>query len=104
MADSFTTDLASLAAPTQRVLVLPALHAAPRRAAAVTLARFRDGRDTLVNLLLNLQPADWQRPAVHETQGPTTQALQAHNIANHDADHLEQLIVAVRAWEQRRHA
>jgi hypothetical protein len=68
------------------------------------LAQFERERATLVRLLVDLQPADWERPAVHETMGPTTLALQAHNIANHDADHLEQLAELVAAWEQHAHA
>ena len=68
------------------------------------LAQFAQERAALVRLLVDLAPAAWDRPAVHETMGPTTLALQVQNIANHDADHLEQLAEAVKAWEQRPHA
>jgi hypothetical protein len=68
------------------------------------LAQFRAEREALVRWLVALTPADWERPAVHETMGPTTLALQVHNIASHDADHLEQLSEAGRAWEKISHA
>ena len=171
MSDISETVLDSRQAPTQHVVVLQALHAAPRRVAEVLerlpaaahdwqaaadtwsarmlvahlaggegpflkrmqsilaeanpwlpyfgpdvarpdapgalpdlLAAFHRERDALVRWLVELQPADWDRPGLHETMGPTTLALQAQNIANHDADHLEQLIEAARAWEQQPHA
>lgn len=66
------------------------------------LAQFEAERAALVQWLVDLQPADWERPAVHETMGPTTLALQAQNIANHDADHLGQLAEVVRAFEEQR--
>jgi hypothetical protein len=67
------------------------------------LARFEQERAALVRLLVDLRPADWERTAVHEAMGPTTLALQIHNIANHDTDHVEQLAALVSAWERRPH-
>lgn len=55
------------------------------------LAGFRAGRDRLLAFLSGLAPADWDRPAVHETMGLTTLALQVQNIINHDLEHLAQL-------------
>ncbi len=170
MTDSTETVLDSTQAPTRHVVVLQALHVAPRRVAEIVgrlpaaahdwpptpeawsprmlvahlaggeapflkrlqsvvttenpylpyfgpdvarpdapgtlpelLERFRLERRALVQLLVGLQPEDWARPAVHETMGPTTLALQVQNIANHDADHLEQLLEAARAWDQHAH-
>ncbi len=63
------------------------------------LARFRAARDQLLAFLSELTPDDWERPAVHETMGPTTLALQVQNIINHDADHLGQMRDLRQAWE-----
>jgi hypothetical protein len=68
------------------------------------LAHFRGERDQLVAFLTQLSPADWERPGVHETLGPTTIALQIQNIANHDAEHLQQVYDLRRAWENQTHA
>jgi uncharacterized damage-inducible protein DinB len=63
------------------------------------LSRFRAARDELLRFLSSLPPEAWERPATHETMGPTTLALQVQNIISHDADHLEQLYDLRRAWE-----
>jgi uncharacterized damage-inducible protein DinB len=55
------------------------------------LASFRAERDRLLGFLSGLAPEDWERPAVHETMGPTTLALQVQNVINHDLEHLAQL-------------
>jgi len=62
------------------------------------VARFRANRDLLINLLGGLTLEDWQRPAVHETMGATTLALQVQNIINHDAEHLEAMKVVIAAY------
>jgi len=58
---------------------------------AAALAGFRAERERLLAFLSGLAPADWDRPAVHETMGPTTLALQVQNLINHDLEHLAQL-------------
>ena len=68
------------------------------------LARFRDEREHLLEFLSGLAPEDWERPAVHETMGPTTLALQVQNLVNHDTEHLGQLDVLLRDWDTRSHA
>ncbi len=65
------------------------------------LALFRARRDELLAYLSGLAPADWERPAVHETMGVTTLALQVQNLINHDREHLAQLHLAVEALTQR---
>jgi uncharacterized damage-inducible protein DinB len=55
------------------------------------LENFRAERERLLAFLSNLSPEAWDRPAVHETMGPTTLALQVQNIINHDLEHLAQL-------------
>lgn len=67
------------------------------------LEQFLAGRQALVRRLVELAPEDWERPAVHETMGPTTLALQAQNMTKHDADHLAQLAALAQAWEQASH-
>ena len=63
----------------------------PAQPAPAALASFRAGRERLLAFLSGLAPDDWDRPAVHETLGPTTLALQVQNIINHDLEHLAQL-------------
>lgn len=67
------------------------------------LEQFRQERQALVRMLVDLSPADWERPALHQTMGPSTLALQVQNLANHDAEHIEQLSEVVQAWERRAH-
>ncbi len=52
---------------------------------------FVAAREDLVAFLVALTPEGWARPAVHETMGPTTLALQIRNILDHDHEHLEEL-------------
>ncbi len=55
------------------------------------LSDFGAGRERLLAFLSGLPPEAWDRPAVHETLGATTLALQVQNIINHDLEHLVQL-------------
>jgi hypothetical protein len=55
------------------------------------LAHFRAERVRLVAFLADLPDKAWARPAVHETLGATTLALQVQNIIDHDQEHLGQL-------------
>lgn len=68
------------------------------------LARFRAERDQLIVFLSTLAPDDWERPAIHETMGPTTLAGQVQNIVNHDSEHLGQLYELREAWQNHLHA
>ncbi len=64
-----------------------------------SLTRFQAERERLLAFLSTLLPESWDRPAVHETQGPTTLAQQVQNLLNHDLEHLGQLHVLKQAWE-----
>lgn len=79
--------------------------ARPDSTAAISalLEQFRAARDQLLRFLSDLPPEAWNRPATHETLGPTTLALQVQNIVNHDADHLGQLKDLRQAWEGQAH-
>ena len=55
------------------------------------LEHFRAERERLLTFLSSLPAEAWDRPAVHETMGATTLALQAQNIIDHDQEHLAQL-------------
>ena len=68
------------------------------------LASFRAERERLLVFLSGLAPEDWERPAVHETMGPTTMALQVQNVINHDLEHLAQLHESSLLWAKRLHA
>ncbi len=61
------------------------------------LARFRDGRVTLVAYLRTLQEADWQRLAHRELLGPITLEAQAVLAAGHDGYHTQQVAQWLRA-------
>jgi uncharacterized damage-inducible protein DinB len=66
------------------------------------LTRLRAERERVIAFLSGLSPEDWERPAVHETMGPTTLAQQAQNLLNHDLEHLGQLHLLKQAWETQR--
>jgi len=48
-------------------------------------------RKELLHWLRRLPAADWQRTGVHEAQGPVTLLTVAHNLAAHEAEHLDQI-------------
>jgi len=62
------------------------------------LARFRAERDRILRFLSGLDPDDWDRPAIHQTMGATTLALQVQSILNHDNEHLGQMGNLCQAW------
>ncbi len=62
------------------------------------LARFRSERDQFLKFLSERSPDDWNRPAVHQTMGATTFALQVQNILHHDNEHLGQMNELNQAW------
>lgn len=64
--------------------------------------RFRDARAGLLAFLASLPLEAWERPAVHETLGPTTLTQQVQNIVRHDAEHLGNLRHLWQAWEAHR--
>ena len=55
-------------------------------------ARFRQGRQTLVDTLRGLTPAQWERVGTHSEIGPVTVETQAVMIASHDGYHLKQIL------------
>lgn len=65
------------------------------------LERFQAGRRELLRYLSELSPETWDRPAVHETMGPTTLLAQVQNLVNHDTDHLSQLEQLCASWAGR---
>lgn len=65
------------------------------------LERYQADRRALLRFLSALPPAVWERPAVHETLGPTTLEGQVQNIINHDTDHLSQLERLCHSWSGR---
>jgi hypothetical protein len=68
------------------------------------LARFRSERERLLTFLADVAPEAWERPAVHETMGPTNFSLQVQNLISHDLEHLGQVHKAQAAWNERQHA
>ena len=76
--------------------------AAPRSDIPITesLNDLRQSRATLIEFLSALPPEEWERPAIHETLGPSTLALQVQNMLNHDAEHLGQLMELRQAWHE----
>ncbi len=65
------------------------------------LERYRAERDRLLALLAELPLAAWDRPAVHQTLGPTTLTGQVQNIVRHDSEHLGYLRGLCQRWEAR---
>lgn len=63
----------------------------PDAALGELLGRFEGARAQTLAFLGELSPADWQRPADHETWGETHFRFLVHNLADHDTLHLNQL-------------
>lgn len=56
------------------------------------LANFSRARSQTLGFLQALKPGSWQRPAVHETLGPTTLRFMVQLLVEHDTEHLNQLV------------
>ncbi len=61
------------------------------------LAGFSATRKHLINLLTQLSPQDWQRPARHAIFGPTSLQELVSIIAGHDRLHIRQLFAFIQA-------
>ena len=68
------------------------------------LANFQAGRERLLAFLSDLALEAWDRPAVHETMGPTYLALQVQNLINHDREHLAEVHKLASLRAERAHA
>lgn len=68
------------------------------------LANFQAGRERLLAFLSDLALEAWDRPAVHETMGPTNLALQVQNLINHDREHLAEVHKLASLRSERAHA
>lgn len=64
--------------------------------------RFRQSRQLSLDWLREIQPADWQRPAVHETNGRTTLRFLVQDLVAHDIEHTAQLVTILDKWRQER--
>ena len=51
-------------------------------------------RKELVNALRNVSPEDWERSGIHEVRGPMTVYVLATQIAEHEDEHLAQIVRA----------
>ena len=51
-------------------------------------------RKELVNALRNVSPEDWERSGIHEVRGPMTVYELATQIAEHEDEHLAQIVRA----------
>jgi uncharacterized damage-inducible protein DinB len=56
------------------------------------LNQFKEARAETVTFLMSLSPGQWQRPAVHETTGPTTLRFQVQILIEHDIEHMNQIV------------
>ncbi|MDX1612799.1 MAG: DinB family protein [Candidatus Promineifilaceae bacterium] len=63
----------------------------PALSAAAWLGRFRTERAATLAFLEGLSPGAWQRPAVHQTWGPTTLRFLVQSLVEHDTNHLNQI-------------
>ena len=59
--------------------------------------RFRAAREETLATLQALTPGQWQRPAIHETNGPTTLRSQIQTLVEHDIEHTNQLVELLQA-------
>lgn len=56
------------------------------------VARFEEARHKTLSFLKEISPGDWQRTAVHETQGDVTLRFLVHFLVEHDIAHLNQIV------------
>lgn len=66
----------------------------------VLLHKFKQNRGQTLEQIYTYSPEDWQRPAVHTSQGETTLGEQIRNIANHDLEHIGQLYDLCEMWQE----
>jgi FMN phosphatase YigB (HAD superfamily) len=64
---------------------------------SMALAGFSATRKQLIELLVQLSPRDWQRPARHAIFGPTSLQELVSIIAGHDRLHIRQLFAFIQA-------
>lgn len=55
------------------------------------ITRFSETRGQIVSALMSMTLNDWERTGTHETRGEITITDLVETIADHDAEHLEQL-------------
>ena len=55
------------------------------------LESMRFHRNELIHTLRHVSPDDWQRTGTHEVRGPMTVLDIAHQIIDHETDHLDQI-------------
>lgn len=68
-----------------------------RQNGRMALAGFIAARKQLIELLVNLSPQDWQRPARHAIFGPTNLQELVSIIAGHDRLHIRQIYSVIQA-------
>ena len=54
--------------------------------------RFGEARQLTCDWLREISPADWQRPASHDTKGRTTLRFLVQDLVAHDIEHTVQLV------------
>jgi uncharacterized damage-inducible protein DinB len=79
--------------------LLPDKAAHDRDLPVLDLAQsFDKARCLLHDWLCELSPADWQRPAIHETNGRTTLRFLVQDLVAHDIEHTAQLVTILGRW------
>lgn len=75
---------------------LPAIHPHDTTATLPPLPdllnQLNTARTHTITFLRALPPGSWQRPALHETQGPTHLRHLVQMLVEHDTEHLNQII------------
>ena len=54
-------------------------------------AAFSAARQTTLDYLKSLKAGEWQRPAIHQTAGPTKFRYMVQMLVDHDTEHLTQI-------------
>jgi hypothetical protein len=68
-----------------------------QQSGSMALAGFSAARKQLIDLLVQLSPRDWQRPARHAIFGPTSLQELVSIIAGHDRLHIRQIFAFIQA-------
>ncbi|MCL4869271.1 MAG: maleylpyruvate isomerase N-terminal domain-containing protein [Anaerolineae bacterium] len=72
----------------------------PRPSLPDLITQFEQARAATLLFLKEQPPGAWQRPAVHQTLGPTQFRYLVQMLVDHDTQHLNQMIEIQRAHER----
>lgn len=85
--------------------IVPAIHTRaehfrPRVPLPAAAEQFRQAREEMLATLEELPAGDWQRKAIHETEGRIPLRFLIQCLVEHDIEHTNQLVEIRQAWRK----